>query len=146
MKLLETAVRLVNQPTVGQCSGFFLSMLWIMLLLHQEPTQQSHVTVNHLSFFGLSCSKHLPFTKWKSDVFLQEICMSGRNSRSSYGKETKEQILTEDLNSYCGSVDLTDQTLHVLVQTKNIHPTSSCYVRIPVDMCIKGWRSQQVLS
>ncbi len=60
MKLLETAVRLVNQPTVGQCFGSFLSILQIMLSLHQEPTQQSHLTVNHLSFFGLSCGKHLP--------------------------------------------------------------------------------------
>ncbi len=76
MKLLETAVRLVNQPTVGQCSGFFLSMLQIMLLLNPKPTQQSHLTVNHLSFFGLSCGKHLPFTKWKSDVcFRRSACL-----------------------------------------------------------------------
>lgn len=74
--MLETAVTLVNQRTVGQCSGFFLNMLQIMLLLHHQPTQQSHLTVNHLSFFGLSCCKHIPFTKWKSDVcFRRSACL-----------------------------------------------------------------------
>jgi hypothetical protein len=43
MELLEIAFKTVNGLTVGRWSGFFLSMLLIMLLLHQEPTQQSQL-------------------------------------------------------------------------------------------------------